>query len=112
MMFISKPTSVRNFSLVSKESNLTCVAGGNVLRMTGKWVNLFKPHEELTSFSEIKGHHYSLTVIADEPGAYQCQFTDGKTTIQTTTVLREITCKYRISSSEVFIGTTGFLVRF
>ena len=78
---------------MSKENNLTCVAGGNVLSMTGKWVNLLKPHEELTSFIEIRGHHYSLTVLADEPGAYKCQFTDGKTTIQTTTVLQEISCK-------------------
>lgn len=78
---------------MSKENNLTCVAGGNVGHMTGKWINLLKPLEELPSFTEIKGHHYSLTALVDEPGAYQCQFTDGKTTIQTTTVLQEISCK-------------------
>ena len=91
MGLISKPPISEMFPRTG-EKVLTCVASGNIT--SWKWVNVFKPYEELPLDLSVEGNTYTITVKVKEPGAYQCMFTSRGTTIQAMTLLQGSNCKY------------------
>lgn len=81
-------------SRITQGEHVTCAAEGKISNMIGRWITLLKPHEDLGSTHGIGGNVYSVTTKLENPGVYQCQFTDGKTKINATTMLpNHIRCK-------------------
>ena len=74
-------------SRITQGEQVTCAAEGKISNMRGRWITLLKPHDDLRSTHEINGNVYSVTIKLENPGVYQCQFTDGKTKINATAML-------------------------
>ena len=92
MSFSFKPRTWRVI-LNNNSTKLLCSANGNTKKMSGTWLIPYKSREALPVTKTTTGTQFFMSTVVNETGIYQCQITDGKKEIETSTTVQVLSSK-------------------